>query len=225
MEIIFVNDIPIRLTNDVQVLGTQEQYDACLDRDLSGVQQAVGNLLIKANPVGVEHLLRSLQKEKPPQLQGITVLVQDEQRIQKLIQQRFKLIKAAGGVVNKGSQLLMIHRRGKWEFPKGKLEKGEESAVAAIREVEEECNIKVKLLTKICSTWHTYVHRGPGMLKKTTWYAMACLEDAHMRPQVEEGIDQVAWMGAKEVQEALRSSYRATKYVFQAYQNHPTLSP
>ena len=54
----------------------------------------------------------------------------------------FTVIKAAGGfVVNDEDQLLMIHRRGAWDLPKGKIEPGETPEKAAIREVGEECGI------------------------------------------------------------------------------------
>ena len=43
----------------------------------------------------------------------------------------FKLVEAAGGVVLKENKLLFIHRLGKWDLPKGKME-GEEGI--------EQCN-------------------------------------------------------------------------------------
>jgi len=47
---------------------------------------------------------------------------------------------------------------------KGKIEKGETIKEAAVREVEEECNIVVnKLGKKICKTYHVYIY-------KDEWY-------------------------------------------------------
>jgi 8-oxo-dGTP pyrophosphatase MutT (NUDIX family) len=40
----------------------------------------------------------------------------------------------------------MILRLGKWDLPKGKMEKNEEPMICAIREVEEECGIKAKII-------------------------------------------------------------------------------
>ena len=49
----------------------------------------------------------------------------------------FKVIEAAGGLVkNKNNELLFIRRMGKWDLPKGKIEKGESLEQAALREVE-----------------------------------------------------------------------------------------
>ena len=54
------------------------------------------------------------------------------------------MIEAAGGVVeNAQGEYLFIYRNHKWDLPKGKLEKGEKKKIGAVREVEEECGIKV----------------------------------------------------------------------------------
>jgi len=51
----------------------------------------------------------------------------------------FKFLEAAGGIVeNAAEEILFIKRLGVWDFPKGKIEKGETAEKAAIREVEEE---------------------------------------------------------------------------------------
>ena len=52
-----------------------------------------------------------------------------------------KIIAAGGLVTNENNELLMIFRRGKWDLPKGKLDKGETIEECAIREVEEETGI------------------------------------------------------------------------------------
>src|SRR6202008_2330660 len=49
----------------------------------------------------------------------------------------FKLIEAAGGIIkNNKRERLFIFRNGKWDLPKGKLDKGETVRKAAIRECE-----------------------------------------------------------------------------------------
>ena len=51
-------------------------------------------------------------------------------------------VPAAGGIVqNEHREVLFIFRKGKWDLPKGKMEKAERPEVAAIREVEEECGV------------------------------------------------------------------------------------
>ena len=57
----------------------------------------------------------------------------------------FKKIKAAGGIVKSDDQQLFIKRNGKWDIPKGKMEKGEKSRETAIREIQEECGLEGNL--------------------------------------------------------------------------------
>ena len=55
---------------------------------------------------------------------------------------------AAGAVVFRpGGQVLLVHRPkyDDWSFPKGKLDPGEHPAAAAVREVEEETGLRVRL--------------------------------------------------------------------------------
>lgn len=110
---------------------------------------------------------------------------------------QFVIIEAAGGVVrNKKGDLLMIHRLGKWDLPKGKIEIGESPINAAIREVEEECgigNLTVKNTTPF-KTYHTYELDGKPILKITHWFNMTSERYGEMRPQIEEGIDKVTWV-------------------------------
>lgn len=56
-----------------------------------------------------------------------------------------------GAVVLKDGQVLLVKRgappsRGKWSLPGGLVELGESTEAAAIREVEEECGLQVRLL-------------------------------------------------------------------------------
>ena len=55
----------------------------------------------------------------------------------------FKVIKAGGGLVmNAKGEVLLIFRRGSWDLPKGKKEKGEKRKQTALREVQEETGIQ-----------------------------------------------------------------------------------
>ena len=66
----------------------------------------------------------------------------------KVFKSKIKVIFASGGIVkNDNNQILFIYRRGKWDLPKGKAEKGESIRETAVREVIEETGIE-KL--KIC---------------------------------------------------------------------------
>lgn len=54
-----------------------------------------------------------------------------------------KIVQGAGGVVfnSTGHVLVLGHRNGTWVFPKGHIDPGETSLIAAIREVEEESGV------------------------------------------------------------------------------------
>lgn len=129
----------------------------------------------------------------------------------------FKVINAAGGVVEKGKKVLLIYRLGKWDFPKGKLDKKEKFKVAAVREVEEETGLEVALKDKICTTWHTYTFRKKRILKCTKWYRMDCLSDKNMAPQVEEKIYKVEWFSNKKADIAFGDTYNSIKFVWDSY--------
>ena len=70
-------------------------------------------------------------------------------------------IGAAGGIVQRKKSILVIHRLGKWDLPKGKIEKGESPEVAGYREIEEECGIEGHALTDVIGeTYHTYTFKN-----------------------------------------------------------------
>ncbi|PAW94002.1 NUDIX hydrolase [Mucilaginibacter sp. MD40] len=129
------------------------------------------------------------------------VLCNDTRAFLKRIIRNNFLIEAAGGLVtNKDGKHLFIYRNDKWDLPKGKIEKKEKNRVAAVREVEEECGIKVsRIEEKICKTYHTYIYRGEVVLKKTHWFKMRYKGKAKLIPQLEEGITDVRWFADKEV--------------------------
>jgi len=86
----------------------------------------------------------------------------------------FKVVEAGGGLVfNSRGEFLVIYRRGIWDLPKGKLEKGEDFQTAALREVEEETGLKgLQVVDPLMSTYHTYTLKRKRILKKTRWFEM-----------------------------------------------------
>ncbi len=107
-----------------------------------------------------------------------------------------RVIKAAGGLVsNEEMHYLFIFRNGKWDLPKGKLDRGETNREAAVREVEEECGIHINSLKgKIGNTYHIYEMNNELILKKTFWYRMKAVKQNILIPQLEEGITDVRWL-------------------------------
>ncbi|PCI00226.1 MAG: NUDIX hydrolase [Flavobacteriaceae bacterium] len=121
----------------------------------------------------------------------------------------FKVEKAAGGLVyNDKEQLLFIHRFGKWDLPKGHIEKGEGKKEAAIREVEEECGIsELEIVNKLPTTYHMFERNGKMILKITYWYQMFSNDKSTLIPQTEEGIEAVCFKTKEEQIDALKNSY------------------
>jgi len=120
-----------------------------------------------------------------------------------------KIIHAAGGLVkNSEGEYLFIFRLGKWDLPKGKVEEGEKMKEAALREVEEECGIKIDYLGKrIATTYHTYTMRGKFVLKQTKWYEMGVNKIPKLTPQKEEDITSAEWLGKKDLEQVKENTY------------------
>ncbi len=126
----------------------------------------------------------------------------------------FRSIKAAGGAVqNSAGQTLMIFRNGRWDLPKGHLERGETIEECAMREVGEETGIReLKIEKKIIETQHAYVLNEEWAIKTTYWYAMKS-EDVNTTPQQQEGIEIAAWCSPGEVAQNLENTYPTIRAV------------
>ena len=122
-----------------------------------------------------------------------------------------KLLIAAGGLVENGKgEWLFIHRLGRWDLPKGKLEKGESVATCALREVEEECGIQgLSMGDELPSTYHTYEHKGKQVIKRTYWFQMTVQGVPELTPQLEEDIDQAIWRSPQDIDDLLGNTYGA----------------
>jgi A/G-specific adenine glycosylase len=70
----------------------------------------------------------------------------------------------AVGVVFKKDRVLITQRKtdgllgGLWEFPGGKIKKGEAAEIACIREIKEEVNLKIRILDHLAQVKHAYTH-------------------------------------------------------------------
>lgn len=130
-------------------------------------------------------------------------------KVFKSLLQSLTIIKAAGGLVRNGEgKFLFIHRLGKWDLPKGKVEVNEKMRTAAVREVEEECGIKVDYLgDKLTTSYHMYVMRGKTVLKQTNWYNMGVNKSPVLIPQLEEDITEAVWFEKNELKPLLQNTY------------------
>ncbi len=101
---------------------------------------------------------------------------------------------AAGGVVFRTTpgeiQLLMITDRfGRLTLPKGKLEPGEGSREAALREIREETGIEGMIIADLITTNYSYLHPLKGQVDKQVDYYLVRALNELIIPQVEEILD------------------------------------
>ncbi|MDO8998932.1 MAG: NUDIX domain-containing protein [Bacteroidota bacterium] len=131
------------------------------------------------------------------------------------LKNNFSFIEAAGGFIEKENQYLFIHRLGKWDLPKGKLEKGEAIENAAIRECEEECGVtNLKITKKLSSTFHIYPYKKGFAIKQTYWFYMITNHAEILKPQIEENIDEARWFSENELKiTVLNDTYLTIKDV------------
>ena len=139
------------------------------------------------------------------------VVIRDEAEWTRFSQD-FKIIHAAGGIVSdENNEILMIFRYGRWDFPKGKVEEGENWETAALREVKEETGLQgITLLEPLPNTYHTYILHDTPILKITHWYEMHAPQQS-LVPQTEEDISQAIWVPRSEVSDRLSDSYLSLK--------------
>lgn len=149
----------------------------------------------------------------------IALITPDTEATFESLKRQFKLVEAAGGVVESDSgELLMIRSRGHWDLPKGHVESGETCREAALREVEEETGIVGEIVgqSPVAETWHAYDTYGEWELKRTEWWAMRSV-GGELQAQSEEGIAEVRWFSGEALCEALKLSYATIKMVVERY--------
>jgi 8-oxo-dGTP pyrophosphatase MutT (NUDIX family) len=122
----------------------------------------------------------------------------------------FVLAPAAGGVVVKDGCMAAIERHGIPDLPKGHVEEGEDTATAALREVEEETGLQgLRIVKPLPSSWHCYLYGDEWRLKQTSWFLMESDDDTHLQPQVEEGITEVVFLSEYDLEWFLKNTYRS----------------
>ena len=108
-----------------------------------------------------------------------------------------RAVTAAGGYVAcplpSEIALLLIHRRGVWDLPKGHLDPNETLSSCALREVREEVGVdELHLLCALGTTQHGYPRDDHYAVKTTHWFLMRTPERS-FEPDHRENIRRVAW--------------------------------
>ncbi len=164
----------------------------------------------------IKSLLHEIIK---PQFHAGVVLHNNLDDLKKAFFKNFTAIEAAGGVVeNESNQILFIERLGKWDLPKGKIEKGENEKQAAIREIEEETGVThLTLKNKIGETYHTYTAFGKHFIKNTHWFYLTCTNEQKLTPQIEENITAIKWVDKNAMETQMSNTYPSIKDVLNAF--------
>lgn len=191
---VFVNDKPLFLTSTVE---KETDFQMFLLESID-IEQLIGKMF--------NNRIEKAFLYYPDEKQGL-----------KLLKERIPVAKAGGGLVyNKKGEVLFILRNGKWDLPKGGMEKNEDIEDTAIREVEEETGVKgLKIVSKLQKTYHVFKRNGAYKLKITHWYEMKTSYEGKLTGQAEEGIEQVAWLNPEEIKGALKNSYENIKLLFE----------
>ena len=219
---IFINEYILKIISHKKAQNhSTTEFDHLIDAQLEAIkpENLEGHvMIINILSPTITRLFTIIKTTELPHLQSITLISDNKESIEDQIKSQYKVLKAAGGIVkNKEDKILMMLRLKKWDLPKGKLDKGESSKMAALREVEEECGVKAKLGEKVCTTFHTYTYKNIDILKQTKWYEMGLLDDSKMKPQAEEDIEKLEWMDKKQTNSAMLKSYSSIRYVLKKY--------
>lgn len=186
----------------------------CLTSNLMDYQQKEDTVLVRIHSLDE---LQMMYDELVNKNQFIEVFLyyENEKLLLTSFSSAFKVIEAAGGLVkNRKGEYLFIFRNGKWDLPKGKIEKGEAINHCAVREVEEECGIsKLKIVKELESTFHIYHQEEKAILKRTYWFEMLCEDESKLVPQTEEGITEVKWFSKNDLQQVCDNTYESVKEV------------
>ena len=191
---VFVNDRPLFLTNQVQK-----------ETDFK---------LFLLESIDIKKLIVKMFQNK---IQRAFLYHPDEKLIMKTLKAKIPVVKAGGGLVyNTKGEVLFIFRNGKWDLPKGGIEKNETMEETAIREVEEETGVTgLKISNKLQKTYHIFKRNGRYKLKVTYWYEMQTDFNGIPQAQEEEGIEKVAWIKPEEIPVVLANSYENIKLLFE----------
>lgn len=172
------------------------------------------------SPRAIKSMLHEIKKEE---FHAGVLWSGDLDELKKAFFKNFTVIEASGGIVqNSNKELLFIHRLGKWDLPKGKMEKGEKEEECAMREVTEETGTKnLTLKKKIGETYHVYDEYGKHFLKISHWFYMTCPAKQELIPQTEEHISEVKWVKTMDIKEPMKNTYPSIKDILSKFFDAP----
>ena len=165
------------------------------------------------------HTVKSMIHEmQDPSVHAGVFFHKDLKELKDAFFKKFTLIKAAGGfVLNENNEVLLMFRRGKWDLPKGKMDKKETFEECAKRETEEETGLKdIKLISPLITSYHTYHEGSRYLLKETKWFTMNISGEQKLIPQATEQITKLEWVKKNDLKKYLQNSFPSVIDVLEA---------
>lgn len=211
---IFINEVAVYLVSEQKWRQVQSVYLNESAQEYHHVNKDFdfGSFIEKAE--SAEH-----QKD-------LLLIHQNLQELKDLFFSNYTIVLAAGGVVlNEKDEVLIIFRRGMWDLPKGKVDKGETIPSAAKREVLEETGLEeVEMIKPVYvedldqeTTLHTYFEKGKRILKETYWYEMRSRGSNDTVPEAREGIEKAIWVKRNELEPYYHKTYRSLQDIIGKY--------
>ena len=204
---IFVDESPIYITDELS---------AELKKKLNHKNVL---FITNENEIIIDTILAALKTEQ----KEVIVLVDKIEKAKDVFFKHFINIEAAGGIVqNEKKEILFIFRRGKWDLPKGKIEKDETPEICAAREIEEETSdTNLILKHKIGETYHIYEENKAMVLKTSHWFYFLSNEQQDIKAQTEEDITDVKWIHTRNINEPMANTYQNIKDILTVFFDAP----
>jgi 8-oxo-dGTP diphosphatase len=120
---------------------------------------------------------------------------------------------SAGGVVVKDDTVLLIRARNLkgrdvWTFPKGRLNEGERSPEAALREVEEETGWRCRIERELPRSEYWFQQDGRRIHKTVRWFKMTAIERVR---EPDREVEEVVWLPV--VEAGTRLTYESDRHL------------
>ena len=170
------------------------------------------SLVLPLADTSFQVILQVLKKSKSKK---IYLTGHDSATLLETFKSKLSVVQAGGGLVrNQTGKMLFIFRKGEWDLPKGKIDKGETLEEGAKREVKEETGVKKLRLNGLAGvTYHIFKRNHKYQLKETHWFHMTTTYTGKLKPELQEEITKVKWKGRKKTVKALENSYGNIKYL------------
>ncbi|MEI2714223.1 MAG: NUDIX hydrolase [Nocardioides sp.] len=114
---------------------------------------------------------------------------------------------SAGAVVLRREQVLLVHRPryDDWAFPKGKLDRGEHALAAAVREVQEETGVDIRLGPRLTS--QRYDLKNGRQKQVHYWVGRVTANGDVSKYAANDEIDAVQWLPVAKAAKRLTYDY------------------